>query len=867
MALFQPDILQHNNPNLAISNSDFVKGGIRTGVATINDLYSLSGKTDLPSAEGQVKEHATIVYVSGETAYYVLVDVANIGNSAGWEVFNSGGGGEGTLTGATNGIVLANSGTTVALGGALTGDTTINASGASFNLTNIRDFQISSGITTSFGVNNEGLSFLFTGGSITYDTNQGIVYGGDYSSNFIDESLVSKRYVDLIATGLDPKSAVVLATTSGDGNIDLTGGTFVSGSTIDGEVVSNGWRVLIKDQTDASENGIYIYSASTSGFTRSSDFDGTPEGEVTQGAFIPVITGNTLYNTLWILTTPDPITLGVTDLTFTYFSRPTSLIAGTGITINTNTISVDGASLVGNSLKWTGNTFNVDITGGTLGTALSSKLDITVFSGYTGTTQEALTGITADIQYISGVTSGNTTSIENNYDLFTGYTATTQPIISAALTGVTSAGTGTTLFSGTTGRSIVLNTIVGSGATVVQKVGDEIQIYSSSGGVSNLTGATNGLCLSNTGTTVGLGGTLTGHTVISSTASKYSMILASNASFTNEVVGSVIIGGNGNRICTGATNGVVIGGSSNIVCTGGINGITLGGHFAFVDGVNSGVVAGNYSHAEGSTSVAIGGEYITTCAACSVVMGGCNNVLETGNTSSVLLGGEGITVSADTLIEHAIVPNLAIWNTPSAADTADVLLAWDSGDKKVKCISQGSVGITSATNGVCVDGTNFVLGGGLTGVTEITLSGTTSLTFTDSRTTTSGITYGGDYENNFQSRSLVTKQFVESQITGSSNTVAVYNASGATYTATTTNDFIGTSGGTTIYLPDIPKDGQRITVADIAGNALANSICICSSVPSQHIIGSASATINTEYGSITFIFNTECFWSAAAYIN
>ena len=67
MALYQPDILQHNNPNLAISDSNFVKGGFRTAVATVNDLYALSGKTDLPSAEGQVKEYATIVYVSGGT--------------------------------------------------------------------------------------------------------------------------------------------------------------------------------------------------------------------------------------------------------------------------------------------------------------------------------------------------------------------------------------------------------------------------------------------------------------------------------------------------------------------------------------------------------------------------------------------------------------------------------------------------------------------------------------------------------------------------------------------------------------------------------------------------------------------------------
>jgi hypothetical protein len=99
------------------------------------------------------------------------------------------------------------------------------------------------------------------------------------------------------------------------------------------------------------------------------------------------------------------------------------------------------------------------------------------------------------------------------------------------------------------------------------------------------------------------------------------------------------------------------------------------------------------------------------------------------------------------------------------------------------------------------------------------------------------------------------------------NTLNVADFTTTGYTATTESDFIGASGGTTIFLPASPKDGQRIVVSDIAGNALSNSICICSTVPSQHIVGGSTATINTEYGSITFIFNSKCFWSTAAFIN
>jgi hypothetical protein len=123
MALRQSDIQIHNNPNLAVVDSDFVKGGFRTAVGSVNDLYALSGKTDEPSAAGQVKEYATIVYVTGDSKYYVLKDVSNIDNPAGWEEFASGG--AGTLTGATNGLSLFSSGTSVGLGSPLTQNTTI----------------------------------------------------------------------------------------------------------------------------------------------------------------------------------------------------------------------------------------------------------------------------------------------------------------------------------------------------------------------------------------------------------------------------------------------------------------------------------------------------------------------------------------------------------------------------------------------------------------------------------------------------------------------------------------------------------------------------------------------------------------------
>lgn len=101
MALNYPDILQHNNPNLAIADSNFIRGGTRTAVANLTALYALSSKVD------QLKQYATRVYVTSEAKYYVLVDIANVAIAAGWVVENGGGGGSYVpYTGATANVDL-----------------------------------------------------------------------------------------------------------------------------------------------------------------------------------------------------------------------------------------------------------------------------------------------------------------------------------------------------------------------------------------------------------------------------------------------------------------------------------------------------------------------------------------------------------------------------------------------------------------------------------------------------------------------------------------------------------------------------------------------------------------------------------------
>jgi hypothetical protein len=418
-----------------------------------------------------------ITYLSGQTDLRLTISDFNAYTGTTQPVIDA------ALTGATNG--LTPNGRDVELGGALTKETAITglAYGFTANTKNIH-LQAINGINiidtdgvggvniesdagtislignTSGTVERTKLQISETQMLITDSrtTPVGIQYAADYSATFTDESLITKRYADSIAAGLTVKKSVLVATTSG---ITLSGLT-----TIDGVALSNGDRVLVKNQATAADNGIYIASAST--WSRAEDFNGNPSGEVLSGDLVPVISGATQYNTLWALVTPNPITVGVTDLDFTLFSSPHELIPGVGISILGNTISVNGSALAGNSIVWTGNTFNVDVTSGTLATALSAKLNVSDFNTFTGTTLPANYYNKTEINAYTGATDTRLDTIENQ---ITGLTATTanklDTVVFNAYTGATAPNEIFLIHTGGTDLNTIIATAVDWDAVVV----------------------------------------------------------------------------------------------------------------------------------------------------------------------------------------------------------------------------------------------------------------------------------------------------------------------------------------------------------------------------------------------------------------
>ena len=193
----------------------------------------------------------------------------------------------------------------------------------------------------NININSNTISSTDTNGDITLSPNgTGTVKvpsGYDDRSGQNSLTLVTKGYVDAVKQALDIKASVRVASTA---NVSLTGGSsdLEAGDTIDGVTLVAGDRVLLKNQSTASENGIYV--AVASGGTPARSDDANASADVTSGMFVWVEEGTANADQGYVLTTNNVITLNTTDLTFTQFSGAGQITAGNGLTKSGNTINV-----------------------------------------------------------------------------------------------------------------------------------------------------------------------------------------------------------------------------------------------------------------------------------------------------------------------------------------------------------------------------------------------------------------------------------------------------------------------------------------------------------------------------------------------
>jgi len=296
--------------------------------------------------------------------------------------------------------------------------------------------------------------------------------------------IANKAYVDAVASGLSFKAPALVTTT---GNITLSGL-----QTIDGVSVPIGARVLVKNQSNTAQNGIYI--ASSGAWSYASDANTYNDY---LSAFLFVEEGTTWAGSAWVCTNQPGGTLGTTPITFTQFSNNATYTAGTGLTLTgytfsitnigtagtygsassvpvfttnaqgqvtsvTNTsISITNSQVSGLGTMSTQNANNVSITGGSInGTTIGGS----IASAITGTTITATSSFSGSGSGLTGTASG--LSIGGN-----AATATSAGSVTNSITFNNSgsgAASGTT-YNGSVAQTISYNTVgapstTGSGA-------------------------------------------------------------------------------------------------------------------------------------------------------------------------------------------------------------------------------------------------------------------------------------------------------------------------------------------------------------------------------------------------------------------
>lgn len=238
---------------------------------------------------------------------------------------------------------------------------------------------------------------------------------------FDDQTLVPKYYADSVALGYATHEA---CETGSAENIDGVyadgtsvpdspgvGATFTlsadTGNTtaINGVTLTTGMRVLLVGQTDGKQNGAYVVTnvpeAATGNVVmeRVDDLDGEPHVTYDGASFL--IAQGTLKGTVWKLANRGEITFGTDEINFNQAFAPTQYIAGDGISVEANTISVKQ----GGTVKVIGG--NLEVTSGTgnTGKFLRAGADGTVPTWETVETDFqtiAPAGVKGDILYHNG---------------------------------------------------------------------------------------------------------------------------------------------------------------------------------------------------------------------------------------------------------------------------------------------------------------------------------------------------------------------------------------------------------------------------------------------------------------------------------
>ena len=289
----------------------------------------------------------------------------------------------------------------------------------------------------------------------------------------------SKAYVDNISAGMNWHPAVVAATsgvlpssTYADGTTDANGGLGIGATltatanaslAIDAVNVNNGNRVLIKNQADAKQNGIYVVtdkgSASTKWIlTRSTDSDNHLIGEVTAGDAVYVLYGSVNTNQSFVATmtgsgTDGLVLIGTDNITWTQFSGASTFVAGNGLIRTGNTVDV-----VSSTLNVTADSVDLatvsqsNTTGGNLANGIVSAITVDSYGRVTGYQTGAQNVASTSNKGIASFDPASFTVTSGNVVIKSGGVSNTQLANSSVTVGTTAIalGSSSTILAGLT---------------------------------------------------------------------------------------------------------------------------------------------------------------------------------------------------------------------------------------------------------------------------------------------------------------------------------------------------------------------------------------------------------------------------------
>jgi len=211
----------------------------------------------------------------------------------------------------------------------------------------------------------------------------------------------TKSFVESTAQGLDVKDSCVAATTA---NITIST-ALNNGDTLDGVSLSTNDRVLVKDQSTASENGIYIVGSSPA---RADDL---AAGSDAAGMFTFVEQGTVNADNGFVCTSnKGSAVVGTNNLAYAQFSGAGQITAGDGLDKSGNTLSVDLKANGGLVIEST--EIAIDLAA----SSITGTLPVTKLTSLTSTVTElnvldGITATTSELNLMDGGTSATSTTL------------------------------------------------------------------------------------------------------------------------------------------------------------------------------------------------------------------------------------------------------------------------------------------------------------------------------------------------------------------------------------------------------------------------------------------------------------------------